>query len=118
MFIILIRRFVRPDREEQFLKDYRIRISKDPAFRGETLTKISDARDLPASLRGLIDVEPDCINYMNIARWSDWESFIGQCQLSAEYFDPDIEMHPRRRLVLEIVDEVQPGESEQDRTTP
>jgi hypothetical protein len=109
LFIIMIRRFVRSDREEQFLDRYRSQISTDPAFHGETLTRLSAGDGLPAGLTGMLEPRPDCINYLNIARWTDWRPFMGQCDLSENDFDSEIEVAPRERLVVEVIDEVPSG---------
>ena len=52
MVIIMIRRFVRADREEKFLETYRAqKPTTNPAFKGETLTKVN--ADVPLGLRGV-----------------------------------------------------------------
>ncbi len=106
MFVIAIRRFVRLDREAEFLKKYRAEKSTNPDFRGETLTKIVTDEMVPDSLRGLFQVRSDCHNYLNIARWEKWESFVGLCQMPPDSFDSDLEVAPRERIVLEVIEEV------------
>lgn len=108
MYMIVIRRFVRPDREAEFLSKYEAEKSKHPDFRGETLSKIVDAESVPACLKGLLEIEADCINFLNIARWESWESFNGQCEMSGGYYDKELETRPRERLILEVIREV-PG---------
>jgi len=107
MFLIAIRRFVKPDREDAFLAKYESEKSDHPDFRGETLTKIIDDASVPAPLRGLFTLRPDCINFLNLARWESWHSFNGQCEMSSGHFDPEFEVAPRERHVLQIVKAVE-----------
>src|SRR6266446_4061347 len=52
MVIILIRRFVKPDKETEFLENYRAQQPlNNPAFIGETLTRLVDSSSLPGGLR-------------------------------------------------------------------
>ena len=104
MVIIMIRRFVRPDREVEFLASYRAQSpTANPAFRGETLTRVSDDTLLPPGLRGLPLNGPTCVTYINIAEWDSWEAFTGQFDVSGIAFDPDIETAPRQRVVLDVI---------------
>src|SRR5215831_14354317 len=53
MVVILIRRFVRADKEDEFLRNYLAQKPlENPEFLGETLTRVSDATGMPAGLRG------------------------------------------------------------------
>src|SRR5690349_15588710 len=103
MDIILIQRFVRPDREEQFLAKYRSQVSSHPDFINEWLTKLADNEDVPAGLAGLLKPVEGCLNYVNVAIWKDWRSFVGQCDLTEDDYDPDIEIAPRQRTVLKEI---------------
>jgi hypothetical protein len=101
MFIVLIRRFVRLDREDRFLARFREQEpSKNPSFKCETLTKVSDDADLPPRLRSLALNGPACATYLNIARWDSREAFLQEFQSD---FDPELETAPRQRMLLEIV---------------
>jgi hypothetical protein len=104
MVILLIRRFVRADKEKEFLATYDAqKPTGNPAFKGETLTRVSDAADLPAGLRGLALNGPTCITYLNIATWDSWEAFAQQFDVSGSSFDADTETAPRQRIVLDVV---------------
>jgi hypothetical protein len=107
-FVIVIRRFARPDREPEFLEKYRANRSDNPDFLGETLTKLSNDASIPDAMRTLFTILPGSINYLNIAKWRTWQAFVGQCSMEPGYFDPDIENAPRERFVLEIIEET-PG---------
>lgn len=102
--VIMIRRFVRPDREQEFLASYRAqKPTGNPAFKGETLTKVSESPELPAGLRGLALNGPSCITYLNIAHWDSWEAFADQFDVSGMGFDPETETAPRQRLALDVM---------------
>lgn len=103
MDIILIRRYVREDREKEFLEDYHAHRSDHADFIDETLTKFSSDVDLPDQLKSLFAPAPDCLNYLNIAFWRDWRSFGGQCIMKEPGYDPDIETQRRERMVFECV---------------
>ncbi|MDB5583748.1 MAG: hypothetical protein JWR80_8924 [Bradyrhizobium sp.] len=108
MFIIMIRRFVRPDREAEFLAAYDADKSTNPDFQGETLTRLSGDEAIPDVMATLFKPVPDCVTYVNIARWTNWRSFVGQCEMPPDSFNAEIEVAPRQRAVLEVVEEVEP----------
>jgi hypothetical protein len=107
MVIILIRRFVKPDKETEFLENYRAQQPlNNPAFIGETLTRLVDSSSLPGGLRSFALGEPSSVTYLNVARWQSWEAFAAQFaeQVSSSIgFDPEIETAPRQRAVLEAI---------------
>lgn len=109
MFIIMIRRFVRPDREREFLEAYRADLTNHPDFLGETLTKVSNDAAIPSPMSSLFSDAPPSLAYVNIARWKSWESFAGQCRMTPGWFDPEIEVAARERAVLEVVEDVLGG---------
>lgn len=103
MVIVLIRRFVRSDREKEFLNRYRSqRPRQNPDFVGETLTRMSDDSDIPKSLKSLPLGGPGCVTYLNVATWASWKAFAGAFDLS-DVFDPEIETAPRQRTVLDVI---------------
>ena len=111
MAIILIRRFVRIDRIEQFFDTYRKQTPiNNVAFRGETLTKASEDAQLPPGLRGFALREPGSVTVLNIAKWNSWEAFAEQfadeLKKEAEHgFDPEIETAHRQRIVLDVFED-------------
>ncbi len=63
MVIILIRRFVKPDREQEFLASYNAQKPLgNPAFKGETLTKVNSEGDLPPGLTSFDLKVPECVS--------------------------------------------------------
>ena len=104
MVIVLIRRFIRPDKEKEFLTAYHTRQPIEvPAFKGETLTRVSSAPETPAGLRGLALSGLACVTFLNISRWESWEAFAHQFDVTGTGFDPDIETTARQRVVLEVM---------------
>lgn len=97
MFVIIIRRYVRHDRELQFLDAFRSDLSTHDDFLGETLTKLSDEEDIPPVMSTLFPSAPGYLTYVNVAKWRRWSSFVGQCKMTPGWFDPEIEVRPRER---------------------
>jgi hypothetical protein len=106
LFIIIIRRYVRPDREQEFLDTYRADLSRHVDFLGETLTRLSDDQEIPPAMATLFSSIPNCLTYVNIAKWKNWASFVGQCKMTPGWFDAEIEVAPRERVVLELIEEI------------
>lgn len=102
MFVVLIRRFVRLDREAEFLASYNAQVSHHPDFIKETLTKMFHDDDIPVTYLNLMQPVEGCINYLNIAYWKDWHSFVGQCVIKEGQYDAEIETQPRERIILEV----------------
>lgn len=105
MFVIIIRRYVRPDREQQFLKAYRDDLSTHEDFLGETLTRLSEDENIPEAMATLFQRGEGYLTYVNVAKWRRWDSFVGQCKMTPGWYDPEIEVAPRERVVLEIVEQ-------------
>jgi hypothetical protein len=102
--IVLIRRFIRADREEEFLARYRSHAPTNPAFKGEHLTKVSDDAALPPRLRSFHLEEPSCVTYLYVSRWDSWQAFEKHfLEAHQSDFDPEIERRPRERIVLDVV---------------
>jgi len=107
MVVILIRRFVRADKEDEFLRNYLAQKPlENPEFLGETLTRVSDATGMPAGLRGFALNGSSCVTYLNIAQWQSWEAFaahFAQQLTPTGDFNPEIETAPRQRAVLDVI---------------
>jgi hypothetical protein len=107
MVIILIRRFVKPDKEAEFLQNYRAQQPlNNPAFMGETLTRLINDSSLPGGLRSFALDQPPAVTYLNVARWQSWEAFAEHFadQLASGSFNPEIETAPRQRAVVEVIE--------------
>ncbi len=105
MVIILIRRFVKPNREQEFLASYKAQKPVgNPAFKGETLTRVNSEDNLPPGLTTFPLNEPECITYLNVAQWTSWDAFAQQFDMTTStVFDPAIETQPRQRVALNVV---------------
>ena len=105
MLIILVRRFVRPQRLKQFLASYRDQAPiDDPAFLGETLTRLNDSADLPKDMKSLPLGAPNCLTFLNIAKWRSWEAFEKHFSSAPFGFDPEIEAAPAQQAVMTIIE--------------
>lgn len=104
MVIVMIRRFVRLDKEADFLQSYRDQKPvNNPAFKGETLTRASDDAALPPGLTNLQLRGEGCVTYINIAKWDSWQAFNAHFDPQVGVFDPKIETAPRERAVFEVI---------------
>lgn len=104
MVIILICRFVKPDKEEEFLRKYnedQVKNAGIEDFICETLTKVDNTSDLPKFLRNLPLTRKDCLNYLNVAYWKSAKSFAQRFTPKAP-FDHETEVAERLRAVLNI----------------
>ncbi len=116
MVIIVIRRFVRPDRIDGFIEAYKKQAPvENPAFKGETLARASERSSLPESLRRLVADDSDGVTVINIAKWESWSAFAAEFaeELAREKtgaFDPAIETAPSQRILLDILEDNPQGQ--------
>jgi hypothetical protein len=109
--IIIIRRFVRPDRIDGFIEAYKKQAPVDnPAFKGETLARGSERSSLPENLRRLVADDTKGVTVINIAKWESWSAFEAQFaeELAREKtgaFDPAIETAPSQRMLLDVLED-------------
>jgi hypothetical protein len=110
MVIIIIRRFVRPDRVEAFIESYQRQAPiNNPAFKGEMLARATPRTDLPENLRNLVADDSGGVTVINIARWDSWSAFASQFadELAGEAigaFNAEIETAPSQRLLLNVLE--------------
>lgn len=108
--IIMIRRFVRPDRVDGFIEAYRKQAPiTNPAFKGETLARATERSGLPESLRKLVADDTGGVTVINIARWESWDAFASQfaqelAREAAGDFDAAIETAPSQRILLDVLE--------------
>ncbi len=111
MVIIIIRRFVRPDKIDGFIEAYKKQAPvNNPAFKGETLARASERSRLPESLRRLVADDTDGITVINIAKWESWSAFEAQFaeEIAREKtgaFDPALETAPSQRMLLDVLED-------------
>lgn len=106
MVIVLIRRCVRAEKEQEFLASYKAETpTEKPGFISETLTKLdAAAAELPA-MHGLVaKCEGDsCITYVNVAKWNSAADFYAAFTPVPGFYAEAVECEPRVRAVLEIL---------------
>lgn len=104
MIIVLIRRCVRRDKEQEFLASYRAqKPTENPDFLGEDLTRLDQAEDLPESMRSFsVGCGTDCVTYINVTRWRTAEAFRKHFKPETAH-DPAFETADRVRAVLNVI---------------
>ncbi len=101
MVIVLIRRSARPDKEAAFLAAYNRDKPDHPDFVSETLTKVSNSSELPASMKSL-PINGEGTAYVNVAIWKSAKSFEEHFKPRTTH-DPEIECADRVRVVLDVL---------------
>jgi|tagenome__1003787_1003787.scaffolds.fasta_scaffold20380533_1 hypothetical protein len=71
----------------------------DNHFKGEILLRLNEDPSLPEALRSWKVGEPNCITYINVAKWESWEAFARQFTLNRAQ-DPSSNMIPKSRQLL------------------
>jgi hypothetical protein len=121
MVIIVIRRFVRPDRIEAFIEAYQKQAPvENPAFKGETLARATNRDHLPENLRRLVADDTGGVTVINVARWESWAAFASHFadELAGEAvgaFNAEIETAPSQRLLLDVLESHSGSEQRGDR---
>jgi len=100
MVIILIRRCVRPEKEKEFLANFKHPVHS--GYIGETLTKVRDPKNLPEPMRSFNVQGENCVTYINVARWKNVECFM-ECFPPHTPHDIELETEARVRVVLNVV---------------
>jgi hypothetical protein len=103
--VILTRRCIKPNKEAEFLADYRSHTPDHPGFISQTLTKLQNSAELPEPMRSLPFGCGNCVVYLNIARWQSAADFQEHFKPGAMH-DPRFECSDRLRAVVEIVEVV------------
>lgn len=103
--MVLIRRFIKPDREQDFLAWHR---SQPPlqreGFMGKTLTRLDDASDLPPGLNTFhVAGNPGCVTYIMVERWQSVEAFRAYVPKAGPSDQDEFEAVPRQRVVMSVV---------------
>jgi hypothetical protein len=111
MIVVLIRRVVRTDRERDFLARFQTeKPINNEHFKGEILVRVNHDASLPRALRSWKVGEPNCITYVNIAKWESWEAFAKHFKIDpardpASNYDPEIETAARQTSILSVLDD-------------
>jgi hypothetical protein len=102
--IVLVRRFIRPDREQDFLAWSKSQPPVDkPGFLGKTLTKLAAIDGLPAALNTFhIAGNPGCVTYVMVERWASVEEFRAYVPKASTGDQDEFEAAPRQRVILGV----------------
>lgn len=103
--IVLIRRFIKPERAEEFI---RWLTSQPPVtaegFISKTLTRLADAAQLPPGLSGFhVGGNPGCETMIAVEHWTSAEAFRAYVPKASTSDMDEFDALPRQRVILETV---------------
>ena len=103
--LVLIRRFIRPEREQDFLAWHKAQPAvQREGFLGKTLTRLDDRSALPAALNTFhIGANPGCATYVMVERWQSVEAFRAYVPKASTGDQDEYEAAPRQRVILSVV---------------
>lgn len=103
--IVLIRRFIRPEREADFVAWHQARPAlQQPGFISKTLTRLDDASQLPPGLNGFhVGANPGCATYIMVEHWRSLEEFRAYVPKAGTSDQDEFEAMPRQRVVMSVV---------------
>lgn len=103
--IVLIRRFIKPDREQEFVAWFKAQppVQRE-GFLGKTLTRLNDTSGLPAALNTFhLGGNPGCATYVMVERWRSVEAFRAYVPKASTGDQDEYEAAPRQRVVLSVM---------------
>lgn len=103
--VVLIRRFIKKEREQDFVAWYKAQpLPQQPGFGGKTLTRLDDASHLPPGLNGFhVGANPGCATYIIVERWHSLEEFRAYVPRAGTSDQDEFEVAPRQRAILSVV---------------
>ncbi len=103
--VVLVRRFIRPEREQDFVAWYKGQPPVGAAgFLGKTLSKLDGAMDLPPALSSFhIAGNPGCVTYLIVERWASVDQFKAYVPKASTADQDQFEAGPRQRAILAVV---------------
>ena len=103
--IVLIRRFIKPERVDDFIRWVRAQAAVTaPGFLGKTLTRVTAGDELPPGLNGFqIAGNPGCVTFVMVERWASVEQFRAYVPKASTSDQDEFEAWPRQRVVLPVV---------------
>lgn len=102
--VVLIRRFIKPQRADEFAA----RVASQPpvaakGFMGKTLTRVDRALDLPPGLNSFhVAGNPDCVTFVMVERWASVDDFKAYVPHASTADQDEFELLPRQRAVLAV----------------
>ena len=103
--VVLIRRFIRKEREQDFIDWVRRQPPVDrKGFLGKTLTRLDDGTHLPGGLTSFqVAGNPDCSTYIMVERWQSVDDFRAYVPKASTADQDEFEAAPRQRVILTVV---------------
>lgn len=103
--IVLIRRFIKPERADDFVRWSRDQSAVTAAgFLGKTLTRVASGADLPPGLTGFqVAGNPGCETFVMVERWASVEAFRAFVPKASTADQDAFEAWPRQRVILPVV---------------
>jgi len=103
--MVLIRRCIRPDREQDFLAWHRAQPAvQREGFLGKTLTRLGDTSALPPGLNNFhLGSNPGCVTFIMVERWQSIEAFRAHVPNASTSDQDQFEAAPRQRVILSVV---------------
>jgi hypothetical protein len=103
--LVLIRRFIRPNHEQDFLAWVKRQPPVEkPGFQSKTLTRLDQNEDLPPGLNSFhVAGNPGCVTYITVERWSSVEEFRAYVPKASTSDQEVFEAAPRQRVILRVV---------------
>ena len=103
--VVLIRRFIRPERAGDFIEAFRRQPPVQAAgFLHKTLTRLDPAADLPPGLNSFhIAGNPGCVTFVTVEHWTSVENFRAYVPKASTADQDEYEAMPRQRVILPVV---------------
>jgi heme-degrading monooxygenase HmoA len=99
---VLIRRFVKTDRADDFIASFQRRAPVvAEGFLGKTLTRLDDSTHLPAGLTGFhLAGNPGCVTFVTVELWKSEAAFRAYVPNASTNDQDEFEAAPRQRVIL------------------
>ncbi|WP_077000849.1 antibiotic biosynthesis monooxygenase [Variovorax sp. KK3] len=106
--MVLIRRLIRPEREQDFLAWHHAQaVPRHEGFIGKTLTRLDDMSALPPGLNSFhVGGNPGCATYIMVERWQSIEAFRAYVPKASTADQDEFEAVPRQRVILSVVQDL------------
>jgi len=103
--VVLIRRFVRPERADEFVEHFRRQrpVTAD-GFIAKWLTRVADRCDLAPGLNSFhVAGNPGCVTFLTVERWASQAAFCAYVPIAGMADQDPYEVAPRQRVILDVI---------------
>lgn len=102
--IVLIRKFIKPERAEEFVEWTHNRPAVTAAgFISKTLTRVASGAGLPPGLNGFqLAGNPGCVTFVMVERWASLDEFRAYVPNASTADQDEFEAWPRQRVILPV----------------